>query len=458
VTLLLVIAAVCAAVWQVLPESIRTEPSPVPAVRAQAQANPIALSPSEAYKAALAPFVAAKAQPDDLTDADKFALGIGKTHASRDCLAISVDKSAFATDQKELIALSELCIFGEQYEPARATLVRYLALPEPAERKLALVLLVRALLGLGVADGAELQVRSLLQDYPYDAQIHFAIDQVIDAMEGSNSRNPMQALKVLQLCQRQNVVTLPLLSSGKALEGKDISASASVLFGDAVRCAGLAEPLGKTQAQNLASRDDKENPGSRLAEELRKVSAADETMPALAAIAQQPSWAGTADLAPMQAALARQQMVGARVPLSSLHGHVLSGSTLVPSTVLLTRGTVLLLPFTLWSPSAANVARAMTSFAPQQPVYAITSWSANTGGDDAPSKLILTALRMWQGTRPQHVSMLIVPDAELRAFHADSFPSGVVIMDGTVRSNSLLSSQGAVRMLVLALKDRNQKP
>jgi hypothetical protein len=178
----------------------------------------------------------------------------------------------------------------------------------------------------------------------------------------------------------------------------------------------------------------------------------------LAAIAQQPNWAGTADLAPMQAALARQQMVGARVPLSSLHGHVLSGSTLVATTVPLKRGTVLLLPFTLWAPSAANVARAVTSFAPRQPIYAITSWSANTGGDDAPSKLILTALRMWQETRPQRVSMLIVPDAELRAFHADSFPSGIVIMDGTVRSNSLLSSQGAVRMLVQALRDRNQKP
>jgi hypothetical protein len=452
VTYLLVLATVYAAVWQALPESKSTEPSPPPAVQAQVQ------SPSEAYKAAMAPFIAAKAQPDDLTDADKFALGIGKAQASRDCIALSADMSAFATNEKELIALGELCIFGEQYEPARAALVKYLALPEPPERKLALVLLVRALLGLNEPDGAELQVRSLLRDYPYDAQIHFAIDQVIDAMEGSNSKNPMQALELLQLCQSQNVVTLPLLTSGKALEGKDFSASASVLFSDAVRCAGLAEAIGKTPTQDLASGDSGVTPESRLAEALHKASVQADTMHELTTIAQQPSWAGTADLAPMEAALARQRMVGTRVPLSSLHGHVLSNRTLVPSTVPLTRGTVLLLPFTLWSPSAANVARSVTSFAPHQSIYAITSWSANTGGNDAPSTLILEALRLWQQTRPLHVSMLIVPDAELRAFHADSFPAGVVIIDGVVDSNSLLSSQGAVRMLVRALKIHNQRP
>ena len=47
-----------------------------------------------------------------------------------------------------------------------------------------MVLLVRALLGLNDPGSAELVVRSLLRDFPYDAEIHFAIDQVIDASEG----------------------------------------------------------------------------------------------------------------------------------------------------------------------------------------------------------------------------------------------------------------------------------
>ncbi len=402
--------------------------------RVLAQGNSTPLSPSEAYKAALAPFNAAKAQPDDLTDADKFALGIGEAQASRDCLALSANTSAFATDAKELLALGELCIFGQSYEPARAILVQYLALPQPPERKLALVLLVRAQLGRGALDEADLLLSTLLNDYPYDAQTHFAIDQVIAALEAvdGDSKIPTRASQLLPLCDTQKALTLPLLSSGKGLEGKDLSASPSVLFSDAIRCVALAALTGQTSAND--------------------------TMHQLAAIAQQPSWAGTADLAPMQAALARQQMVGARVPLSSLHGHMLSNSTLVPRTVSLTRGTVLLLPFTLWAPSAPDVALDLARLAPQQPIYAVTSWSANTGREDASSKEILTSLRLWQQALPPHVSLLIVPDTELSAFHTDSFPAGIVISDGVVRSNSPLSTRGAERMLVRILGDRAERP
>src|ERR1700678_2604982 len=72
--------------------------------RGLAQENAQPLSPSEAYKAALAPFQAARAQPDDLTDADRFALQIGIARASLDCRALSSDaSSSVAGDKKELI-------------------------------------------------------------------------------------------------------------------------------------------------------------------------------------------------------------------------------------------------------------------------------------------------------------------------------------------------------------------
>jgi hypothetical protein len=439
---LLLLTAIVTAMWQ--------NPSEPPA--GPAPTKPVPLSPSEAYKSAVAPFVAAKAQPDDLTDADKFALGIGKTQAAHDCLSISSDTSPFATNGKELVSLGQLCLFGDQYEPARAALVSYLALPDPSQRKLVLVLLVRALLGLNETDGAELQVDSLLHDYPYDAQIHYAIDQVLDATEAADhSKNPFQDLRVLQLCQKQNAATLPLLTSGKSLEGTDISASAGTLFIDAVRCAGLARSAAVAQKKNDSSTDP-------MANERRALAQAGDTLPQLTAIAQQPDWAGKADLPPMQAALERQRMVGAKVPVNALHAHVLGSTTVLPATVPLARGKVVLLPFTLWAPSAADVAGAVSSRAPQQTIYAITSWSANTGSDDAPSKMILAALRLWQETAPPHVKMLIVSDAELRAFHADSFPAGVVIVDGVVRSNVLLSSQGAVRVLAQALNQGNPNP
>jgi hypothetical protein len=392
--------------------------------RGLAQENGKALSPSEAYKAALAPFQASRAQPDDLTDADRFALQIGIARASHDCLALSSNVSSLSGDEKELVALGELCLFGQKYGPARAALTKYLALPQPPERKRAMVLLVRALLGLNDQGSAELVVRSLLHDFPYDAQTHFAIDQVIDASEGlSEGFNRMS----LNLCTTQSAVTLPLLASGKALEGKDASASASVLFNDAVRCVPLArgrdEPSGK------------------------------ETMDQLAAIAQMQSWQGTADYSPMQASLKRQQMVGTQVPLSSLHGLTLTSGKLTSRQISLRRGTVLLLPFVLWSPNASEEASRLARLAPQQTIFAITSWSANTGRDDVPSNEISTALREWQRNLPANVHMVIVPDAELSAFHVDSFPAGIGIHEGTVRWNGVLSSQGAERMLLSTLSD-----
>ena len=380
------------------------------------QENSRPLSPTESYKEALAPFTETRGQPNDLTDADKFALGIGIAQASRDCVALSSDVSSFAGDASQLFALGQLCIFGQHFEPARAALVDYLALPQPPQREQALVLLARAFLGLNDPGSAEAQVRSLLRDYPYDPPIHAAIDRVIDNTEGA-ALNDL----ALKLCATQSAATLPLLASGKALEGKDGSASAATLFTDAVRCANLANhSSGPNSLQDLA------------------------------AIAQQTSWAGTADWALMHDALERQQMVGGNAPLSFLHGYLLGINGLVPRTVSLRHGTVLLVPFTLWSPSTPQVASDLAKLTPQQPIYAITSWHANTGREDIRSSEVLDGLRSWQRNLPKKVSILIVPDSVLSDFHSDAFPVGILIRKGVVLSNTVLSSDGAERLLVNA--------
>jgi hypothetical protein len=385
------------------------------------QENSKPLSPTEAYKAALEPFTETRSQTNDLTDADKYALGIGIAQASRDCLALSSDRAALAGNGKELFALGQLCIFGQQYEPARAALVDYLALPKPPQREQALLLLVRAFLGLKSPGSAEAQVDSLLSDYPYDAPIHGAIDQIIDNTEGDGDLS----FFALKLCAIQGTATLPLLAGGKVLEGKDGTASAATLFADAVRCTALARSSGK--------------PGN---------------FEDLAAIVQQPAWVGTADLALMQAALARQQMVGESAPLTSLHGYLLGASGLVPRIVSLRRGTVLLVPFTLWSPSTPEVTSNLSKLAPQQPIYAITSWHANTGREDIRSSQVLEGLRSWQRSLPKKVSILLVPDSVLSQFHSDVFPAGILMHDGTVLSNIVLSSEGAERLLVNAIAKR----
>jgi hypothetical protein len=166
---------------------------------------------------------------------------------------------------------------------------------------------------------------------------------------------------------------------------------------------------------------------------------------------------GTADLAPMQAALARQTMVGSKVPLNSLHGHAINKNTLVPRTVRLGNGTVILLPFTLWSPGAPSVVRDLAKYSAQHRIYAITSWSANTGREDIPSDQVLDALREWQRTLPPTVSVLVVSEAQLNIFHADLFPAGIVIRDGIVRSNAVLSTQGSERLLIGSIANRVER-
>jgi hypothetical protein len=340
------------------------------------------LSPSESCKAAIAPFTETRNQANDLTDADKFALGIGIAQASRDCVSLASDISAFAGNPKELFALGQPCIFGQQFESARAALVEYLALPQPPQREQALSLLVRACLGLREPGSAEAQLHPLLRDDPYDPLIHFDIEQVIENTEGAGAYLNDLALR---LCAIRSPATLPLLAAGKILEGKDGSASAATLFADAVRCAALERSSNKPY-----SLDD------------------------LAAIVRNQGWAGTADLALMQAALERRQMVGNSAPLSSLRGYMLGTSSLVHRTVSLKRASALLVVFTLWAPGTPEIANDLAKFIPRQSIYAITSWQANTGREDVRSSEVLQGIRSWQRSLPKTVSLLIVPDSVLR--------------------------------------------
>ncbi len=387
-------------------------------VLGQEKPNLLPLSPTESYKSALAPFKATRNQPDDLTDADKVALGIGMARAAHDCLALSSNTTSFSENATELFALAQLCIFGQQFEPARADVVNYLALPQPPQREQALLLLVRAFLGLRAPDSAEAQIDSLLRDYPYDASIHMAIDQVIDEAEGSLFTPSFNDI-ALKLCQIQTAATLPVLRGGRTLEGKDSTVSAATLFIDAVRCAALSRSTG--QSDNLNE---------------------------LASVAEESSWAGTADLPVMKQALRREQIVGKRVPIESLDGHAMATAGLSPRVVSLIRGRRLVIPFTLWSPSASEVLTTLAQSAPQQILYAITSWRANTGGEDKPSSQVLDGLRSRRRSLPQHVLILIVPDTELDSFAADTFPAGILISDGKVLMNSPLSGKGEQRRLL----------
>jgi hypothetical protein len=140
-------------------------------------------------------------------------------------------------------------------------------------------------------------------------------------------------------------------------------------------------------------------------------------------------------------------MTGQSIPLRVLHARQLGANlTTAPRTLALGHGVIVLAFFTLWSPSATGMIRDLADAAPNAGIYAITSWRANTGEQDAASPQLLSALRQLLPGLPRKVPLLVVPDAELNAFHADQYPAAVVISNGTVSSNVVLSDAGSIRM------------
>jgi hypothetical protein len=55
------------------------------------------------------------------------------------------------------------------------------------------------------------------------------------------------------------------------------------------------------------------------------------------------------------------------------------------------------------------------------------------------------------------VRVLVVPDGELRSFHTDQFPAGIVIREGTVVSNAVLADEGAQRLALQSLQTTDPK-
>jgi hypothetical protein len=393
----------------------------VPPARSQTESQP--LSPSEALRWAMDPFNQARSQNGDLTDADKLALSLGESRAAHDCLSLTATPPTSPLDPTETLAFGKLCLFGQQFEPARATLVRYLDLPSPPERETALILMARAFLGLKSPASAAIQVLSLFRDYPYDAEIHSTADQAISGCEYTNKMSDSYAT---QLCAKQKEITLPLLQSGKGLQGKDQTIPPARLFADALRC-----------SQHGLDMDNR---------------SADPSLAELEKVTQQPSWQGTADLLQMQEAMARAEMTGQPVPLPILHARqIRANQPILPRTLALRHGEVVLAFFTLWSPSAISVIQDLADAAPSANIYAVTSWRANTGDDDRPSPAVVSALRILSQNLPRKVPLLVVPDGELNAFHLDQYPAGVAIDEGIVISDVVLADAGSLRMALYGI-------
>lgn len=418
-----------AAQTPIAPPSLN-QTGPQAAQSVQSAATPSAapqLPPSEELKAATQPLTAARSQPDDLTQADLLAYTVGVGRSGQACHRLEPTIEDLATKPDELLSLARLCIYGLQYESGQKAVWRYLKLPGPLDRETALLLLTKAFLGLNDPLNAAVQILNIERDFPYDAQIHLAIEQDVQLgiLYGDESN-----AQVLNLCADQLKNTLPLLENGHALESREGTISPSTLFADAVRCADAARDLINPSAGEMLI----------------------DTMARLQAILDRPTWQHTAEYAPMQAALARTLQSNQPTPIESITGKLIRGTTPARSfTLPLAHGTILLIPFTLWSPSVLPVVPDLHATAPGQEIYLVTSYRANSGSSDDEDKELLDSLHATAKALPEHASVLIVSDSLLQKFFADTFPAAIVLRGGRIEANLPLIGEAGKRMTVFAL-------
>jgi hypothetical protein len=406
-----------------------------------------AMSPTDAYLYAMQPFNNARSAPDDLTEADKWALGIAIARAKEQCELHSKKKF----EAEDLLAEGKLCIFGQDYEPARHRLINYLALPEPRAPEIGRLLLARAFIGLGSISAAESHMESLLSLFPYDASIHLGIDMVIDAAAASDSADDLAVIP--RLNEQQLPPILDALAHGGSLNGNGDSVDAALLVRDALRCA------------DALRRNYKPDDAAKIVAQIKTLVAA----PPIVSSASYPA---------IQNALTRYEMFQQPSPVRELHGaEWTSGGANIarvvplydtdPAAHRIVRGSgshtivralddrTLVLVFSLAGPASSDTIHkildrlAHDHITPGLKVIAVTSFAANIGVD-TPTPQLLAALKAFRALLPPKLPTLIVPDAQLKPFAIDMGPAAI-LFDGHGRIlwlNTIAGSDGSIRQMV----------
>lgn len=411
------------ALLPVVPPSAMPAP-PAGASPAQAAAAPPSMTPATAWLYAMQPFNDARNAPDDLTDADKWALHIGMQRANQQCEVLKIQKLT----GEDLLSLGKLCLLGQDFEPAREALIAYIESATPRSPEVGRLLLLRAFLGLHQITSAESQAESLLSSFPYDASIHIGIDQIVDA--AAASMDPGDLAVIPRLNELQMPPILDALAAGGSLTGNGDAVDAAALVRDALRIANDLRLSGKPDA----------------AEKIVGQVSADAAADPIVHSASNPA---------IQNALTRYAFFQQPSPVRVLHGvELTSAGASLSRTVLLydpnpaahrivrrvgkdtlirmLDDRTLVLVFSLASPaSGPGISKVLAQLAkdnitPGLRVVAVTSWAASLGVD-APDPAALASLRAFRATLPAKLPVLIVPDSELHPFAVDLWPAAILV-------------------------------
>ena len=423
-------------------------PTPPPPSTQPAPQQTPAMTPADAYTYAMQPFANARSAPDDLTDADKWALGIGVSRAKQQCDLLARQK----LQGEDLLAFGKLCIFGQNFDPARSSLIAYLALPQPKSPEVGRLLLTRAFLGLKSITSAESQVESLLSLYPYDASIHLAIDMVVDAAEASDEVDDLAVIPRLNAQQLPHIFDA-LAHGGAVPDSNGDSVDAVLLVRDALR---IADTLRRSYQQDAAD----------------KILAQVSTLVAADSIASGP------DAPAIRNALIRYQWLSHSSPVRAFHAtdlpftgpphprtmllydpdpaahRIVRRINASTTSIRMTDDRTLVLVFSLAGPASdATIQRILADLAaahitPGLKVVAVTSFAANTG-NDTPSLELLRYLQAFRTGLPQTLPVLVVPDSELKPFAIDMWPAAI-LFDGKGRIlwlGTLSGSAGSIHQM-----------
>lgn len=378
--------------------------------QAKDQPKPIVpvVSPKEAYSFALDPLLQARQAPDDLTEADKWALGVGIARAADSCKSIA-DK--MPTDEN-LLDLGQLCLFGQQHEIAADALKRYITLKNPSNLEQGRILLSQAYVNLQSYTSAESQVESLLEEFPYDAKIHFSCDFILDNAEGTKEDpatiKGMDAITVVRrLNKLQYSHTLEALAKTGSISSADNSATvkASQLIKDALRAARIFKEEGDTkQAEKIID----------AVKEALKTSALSMSL----------------EFDSMKNALDRYELVDHKVMEEKLRGdRLLQTGTFVKHIASLSESNSIFIAFSFAAPQSAQVIQNIATAVKNKQglhIYAVTSYMANNGVEEKTDSVV-NALKALRSMIPSNVTLMVLPEVELQMFSIDSYPTGAVV-------------------------------
>jgi hypothetical protein len=412
-----------------------------------------AMSPGEAYLYAMTPFNNARSGPNDLTEADEWALSIGISRAKEQCELLKKQKLA----GEDLLAFGKLCILGQDFDPARQSLINYVTLPDAKSPELGRLLLTRAFLGLQDVSSAESQIESLLSLFPYDASVHLGIDMVVDAAENSDSVDD------LAVAPRLNEQQLPHILDALAHAAQN-------------PVNPLPPSNGDTVDVTIVVRD-----ALRIADALRRAYKPDDAAKIIDQIQTGiavPAIMNSAAFPAIQDALVRYDMFQQLSPVHALHGAEFPATDALPATHVIplydpnpdahriVRGSgqhtiirmlddrTLVLVFSLAGPACDSAIHAIVNrlaidhITPGLKVVAVTSITANIG-QETPSPEVLNSIRGFRANLPPTLPVFLVPDSELKPFAIDSWPAAILI-DGKGRIlwiNTLTGSPGAIRQM-----------